>query len=52
MKAQYADRWKTVRKTRDRAKREEAAQALKIEQKAAYAAGRQAADRSRTAGKG
>jgi hypothetical protein len=37
VKTQYADRWKTVRKTKDRTKREEAAQSLKIEQKAAYA---------------
>ena len=37
VKTQYADRWKTVRKTRERTKREEVAQALKIEQKAAYA---------------
>ena len=37
VKAQNADRWKDIRKIKDAAQREEAAQALKIESKAAYA---------------
>ena len=37
VKAQNADRWKGIRKIKDAAEREEAAQALKRESKAAYA---------------
>jgi hypothetical protein len=37
VKTQYADRWKAVRRTKDKTEREKAAKALKIEQKATYA---------------
>jgi MobA/MobL family len=50
VKAQNADRWKDIRKTKDKAQREEAAQALKIESKAAYArAAKQQIDTARPA---